>query len=225
MHHVIKVGFDQSNTPCTYVENGEAVGLEARYVKKILKQAGLSYRLVPLDWPEMFPSLLNEEVDVIFSSISMTSARKDSFIATRPYFNTPETMVLARKDVNREQTYGALEGTNHERYLRANVGDGAIRTYSSYSDLVQEMKQGGLDGCLVDWFNGNELIEILSNHGIQFSHENIVEPEWFGEGSCILACQRSSLIVAALDTAIKAIGPIEASLATLGSPYPHYFLE
>jgi hypothetical protein len=212
MRQTIKVGFDQSNMPCTYIKDGEVMGLEARYAIQVLKLTGLEYQLIPLNWTEMFPCLLDGVVDVIFSSISMTSARRDSLIGTVPYFNTPETMVRFKKGANHVQTYGALTGTNHERYLIDNFGDCVLRSFSSYSDLVKEMEQRSLDGCLVDWFHGDEMVTMLNQAGVQFSHEGVVEPDWFGHGSSMLACPGNELIVAALDSAINVLGPLEASL-------------
>ncbi len=203
---MIKIGFDCSNYPCTYISNGFASGIEYHYVKNILEKSGFECKFIPLDWNVIFKSLSLDEVDFIFSSISMTADRSKYLIGTIPYFNTPEILLEFSVGALSNDSIGVLHGSNHERYAKTVIKKSNIVQFNSYAEIKQSMLDGSVSSCLVDWFNGNDIAISIKGKKEILAPIYITDAEWFGSGSCIISKSKNKKNIEKINETIRNVG-------------------
>jgi polar amino acid transport system substrate-binding protein len=109
--------------------------------------------LVEVAWDGIIPALTSKQIDVIWSSMSITGDRKKTIDFTNFYYNTPTVIIGAKngdKDITPEhlkgKTLGAQVSTIHEKYLQKYYGAGSeIKTYQTQDEANNDLAAGRLD--------------------------------------------------------------------------------
>ena len=80
-------GFDAAYPPFTEIDpTGKAVGFDVDVLSTIAQQNGWTIVEKPWDWSAIVPALLNGELDIIMSGMTVTAARCDVVTFTLPYY-------------------------------------------------------------------------------------------------------------------------------------------
>jgi polar amino acid transport system substrate-binding protein len=132
--------------------SGKWVGWEIDLMDAVCKQMNEKCELVEVAWDGIIPALTSKQIDVIWSSMSITEERKKTIDFTNMYYNTPTVIIGAKdgdKDITPEhlkgKTLGAQVSTIHEKYLRKYFPESEIKTYQTQDEANNDLAAGRLD--------------------------------------------------------------------------------
>lgn len=94
------VGVDTQSTPMAFWDSQTSVivGYDIDLAKEALKRAGLKYEFKAIDWNQKEKDLLEEKnIDLIWSSMTITEERKRIFAFSMPYVKNQQA-ILVRAD-------------------------------------------------------------------------------------------------------------------------------
>jgi len=139
--------------------NGNWVGWEVDFMNAICKQAALECVITPTAWDGIIPALTSGQIDVIMSSMSITSERKKTIDFSDKYYNTP-AMIMVAKDSAATPDAAGLTGkiigvqvsTVHEAYTEKYFAPVAseVKTYQTQDEANQDLAAGRLDAAMAD---------------------------------------------------------------------------
>jgi polar amino acid transport system substrate-binding protein len=133
--------------------SGKWVGWEIDLMNAVCAKMNEKCELVEVAWDGIIPALTSKQIDVIWSSMSITGDRKKTIDFTNFYYNTPTVIIGAKngdKDITPEhlkgKTLGAQVSTIHEKYLQKYYGAGSeIKTYQTQDEANNDLAAGRLD--------------------------------------------------------------------------------
>jgi polar amino acid transport system substrate-binding protein len=134
--------------------SGKWVGWEIDLMNALCAQMNEKCQLVEVAWDGIIPALTSKQIDVIFSSMSITNERKKTIDFSDMYYNTPSNLIGPKdgdKDISPEHLKGKMIGvqvsTTHEKYVQKHfVPAGAeIKTYSTQDEANNDLAAGRVD--------------------------------------------------------------------------------
>ena len=134
--------------------SGKWVGWEIDLMNALCAQMNEKCQLVEVSWDGIIPALTSKQIDVIWSSMSITDERKKTIDFSNMYYNTPSNLI-GQKDgdtsIAPDHLKGKLLGvqlsTTHERYAQkffAPAG-AVVKTYSTQDEANNDLAAGRLD--------------------------------------------------------------------------------
>ena len=134
--------------------SGKWVGWEIDLMNALCAQMNEKCELVEVAWDGIIPALTSKQIDVIFSSMSITDERKKTIDFSDMYYNTPSNLI-GQKDGDTDITPAHLKGklvgvqvsTTHERYAQKYFGGAGaeIKTYSTQDEANNDLAAGRVD--------------------------------------------------------------------------------
>jgi polar amino acid transport system substrate-binding protein len=171
--------------------SGKWVGWEIDLMNAVCAKMNEKCELVEVAWDGIIPALTSKQIDVIWSSMSITGDRKKTIDFTNFYYNTPTVIIGAKNgdlDISPEhlkgKTLGAQVATIHEKYLQKYYGAGSeIKTYQTQDEANNDLAAGRLDyvqadGAALDAFLKTEQGQACC----ELKSEVPDDPEILGEG-------------------------------------------
>ncbi len=133
--------------------SGTWVGWEIDLMNVLCTQMGEKCELVEVAWDGIIPALTSKQIDVIFSSMSITGERKQTIDFSNMYYNTPTVMIGTKNgdmDISPEhlkgKTIGVQVSTVHQNYVQKYFSAGStIKTYQTQDEANQDLAAGRLD--------------------------------------------------------------------------------
>ena len=133
--------------------SGTWVGWEIDLMNELCAKMGEKCELVEVAWDGIIPALTSKQIDVIFSSMSITAERKQTIDFSNMYYNTPTNIIGAKdgdKDITPEHLKGKAIGvqvsTVHQNYVDKYFGGGStVKTYQTQDEANQDLAAGRLD--------------------------------------------------------------------------------
>jgi polar amino acid transport system substrate-binding protein len=102
--NVLRVGVSANAPPLIYKQDGKNVGLEAEFAEEFAKYIGKSLQFVELDWEDLIPALLANQIDIIMSGMTRTPLREVRIAFTYRYLESGQTALIRREDAARYST-------------------------------------------------------------------------------------------------------------------------
>jgi cystine transport system substrate-binding protein len=110
-----------------------------------------------MPWNRLFDSLARGQVDVVMNQVTITPARLQRFDFSAPYiFSGMQLMAMKHHwaQLGSLQSLGGKrigvgDGTYYEQWLRANVPQAAVVTFTSNEEKFAALQKGQIDGVLV----------------------------------------------------------------------------
>jgi polar amino acid transport system substrate-binding protein len=134
--------------------SGKWVGWEIDLMNALCEQMKEKCELVEVAWDGIIPALTSKQIDVIWSSMSITEERKKTIDFSDMYYDTPSVLIGPKngdKDISPEHLKGKILGvqvsTTHERYAQkyfASAG-AEIKTYSTQDEANNDLAAGRVD--------------------------------------------------------------------------------
>ena len=148
-------------------ERGEIVGFEpwlieniVGYIKSELDLESINIEYAVYDWNELLNNVMDTELDLAISSISMTKERtRKGIVFSDPYHRNMQVLIkradniIEARDL-RNRPVGVLDsGTNYETAiaLREVLRYNQPEKYNSYGMLIEDVRLGKVDAALVDY--------------------------------------------------------------------------
>jgi polar amino acid transport system substrate-binding protein len=134
--------------------SGKWVGWEIDMMNAVCAQMNEKCELVEVAWDGIIPALTSKQIDVIWSSMSITAERQQTIDFTNMYYNTPAVIIGAKTgDTNIEPDHlkgkviGVQVATVHERYIQKYyaAAGAEVKTYATQDEANNDLAAGRLD--------------------------------------------------------------------------------
>lgn len=134
--------------------SGKWVGWEIEVMDAICAEMKEKCDLVEVAWDGIIPALTSKQIDVIWSSMSITPERQQTIDFTNMYYDTPSVLIGAKTgDTNIDPEYlkgkilGVQVSTTHEKYAQKYYGPAGVelKTYSTQDEANNDLAAGRLD--------------------------------------------------------------------------------
>ena len=187
----LSVGSDIPYEPMEYYdEDGETViGLDVDVIEYIVDGMGVTLEIVDYDWADIFDAVKNGEVDVIISSITITSDRSEEMLFSTPYIECGQVILVKEDnaDINSSSNLtgkkiGVQNGTTSMQEALKYTDESLVFTYENYTEyddqgIIFDLKNGTIDAIITDYLVGAGLIG--TDDSLKIVGERITE-EYFG---------------------------------------------
>src|SRR5262245_34646548 len=138
--------------------SGKWIGWEIDLMNAVCKHLKEDCKIVEVAWDGIIPALTSKQIDVIWSSMSITPERRKVIDFTSKYYRTPSVMIGAKdgdKEISPEHLRGKIIGvqvaTIHQNYVEKYYNKGStIKTYQTQDEANQDLAAGRLDYVLAD---------------------------------------------------------------------------
>lgn len=142
-------------------ENGKMDGFDYASMRWIAKEMGFTIKYKKMPWAGTIPALLNKEVDMISSGMSITPERQKYVTFSAPYWQTRK-IYLTKNDStldvdtiqNTKIRLGVKRGTTNAETAQKNIHDKGyaytLRSYNSASLAIKDLLLGRIDAIATD---------------------------------------------------------------------------
>ncbi len=138
---VIIHGFDANYPPFTFVlPNGTAAGFDVDVMKYIAKKYGWKIIHKPWDWSTIVTALVNGDLDVIASGMTINAERSKKICFSVPYYSYIHEII-----VRAEETRSVEEILNSGEYIAVQLGSTADMWADKLLKQGYNFKKLGLD--------------------------------------------------------------------------------
>lgn len=134
--------------------SGKWVGWEVDLMDAVCAQMKEKCELVEVAWDGIIPALTAKQIDVIWSSMSITAERKKTIDFTTFYYDTPSSVIGAKTgdtDITPAhlsgKTLGVQVATTHQRYAEKYfaAAGATVKTYQTQDEANNDLAAGRLD--------------------------------------------------------------------------------
>lgn len=155
----LRVGMELSYPPFEMIcPNGDPCGVSVDLAKAFGKFSDKKVEIVNIPFIGLIPSLKNQMIDVIISSLTITEMRKKAVDFSDPYLTTGlcmllniHTQVKNIQDANQEGRIIVVKsGTSGELYARAHLPKATVRVLDKEAACVLEVIQDKADVFIYD---------------------------------------------------------------------------
>jgi polar amino acid transport system substrate-binding protein len=102
----LRVGVTSDYPPIIFKQNDKFVGVEAELAHLLAKELNRPLKFVELKWKDQIPALMNGNIDIIMSGMSITRARRVRIDFTNPYLQSGQMVAMRAED---EQKYNSID--------------------------------------------------------------------------------------------------------------------
>lgn len=157
-----KIKFGVANEPYPPFSSADAsgkwVGWEMDLMDMVCAEAKLECELVPTAWDGIIPALNAKQIDVIWSSMSITAERKQSIDFTNMYYNSAAVLISGKTgdmDITPDhlagKTIGVQVSTIHEKYVQKYFSaKSTVKTYQTQDEANNDLAAGRIDYAMAD---------------------------------------------------------------------------
>lgn len=134
--------------------SGKWVGWEIDLMDAVCAKMNEKCELVEVAWDGIIPALTAKQIDIIWSSMSITAERKKQIDFTTFYYNTPSS-VIGTKNGDTDITPAHLSGktlgvqvaTTHQRYAEKYfaAAGATVKSYQTQDEANNDLAAGRLD--------------------------------------------------------------------------------
>ncbi|HHY45703.1 MAG TPA: basic amino acid ABC transporter substrate-binding protein [Firmicutes bacterium] len=156
---VLKVGTDAAFPPFEFQDEktGELKGFDLDLIRAIADEMGMKAEIINTAWDGIIPGLLNGNYDVIASGMTITDERAQSVDFSDPYFTAGQVIVVLAENET-IKTPQDLTGkkvscqinTTGDLAASKMKGIAEIKRFNLAPDAFLELKNGGVDACIMD---------------------------------------------------------------------------
>ena len=139
--------------------SGKWVGWEMDLMDMVCAEAKIECELVPTAWDGIIPALTSKQIDVIWSSMSITAERMQTIDFTNMYYDSG-AVLISGKTGDMDITPAHLTGKNvgvqvstiHEKYVQKHyaAAGAVVKTYQTQDEANNDLAAGRLDYAMAD---------------------------------------------------------------------------
>ncbi len=152
---VLRVGVTSTYPPVIFKQGGEFVGVEADLARLLADELGMEPVFVELRWERLIPTLMEGEIDIIMSGMSVTNARKARIQFTDPYLKSG-LVAMVRSDegdqwdspekiMETSSRVGMVEGATGEAFVRKHFPNADKNPYMNAKTGASGLKRKAID--------------------------------------------------------------------------------
>jgi polar amino acid transport system substrate-binding protein len=134
--------------------SGKWVGWEIDLMDAVCAKMNEKCELVEVAWDGIIPALTAKQIDIIWSSMSITAERKKQIEFTTMYYDTPSAVIGAKNgdaDITPAhlsgKTLGVQVATTHQRYAEKYfaAAGATVKNYQTQDEANNDLAAGRLD--------------------------------------------------------------------------------
>jgi polar amino acid transport system substrate-binding protein len=193
--------------------SGKWVGWEVDLMDAVCRHLNEKCVIVEVAWDGIIPALTSKQIDVIWSSMSITAERKKVIDFSNKYYRTP-SMIIGAKDGDKDISPGHLAGktigvqvsTIHQNYLEKYYTGSTMKTYQTQDEANSDLASGRLDYVQADAIALDAFLKTEVG-GTCCELKGLVpdDREIFGEGAAGGVRKEDAALKTKLNAAIKAV--------------------
>ena len=158
---ILRVGVTSDAPPLIYRSNDTVAGLEADFARRLGKFTGKKVEFIEVDRDKKVSSLLNGEVDIIMSAMSITDARKYQIAFTAPYLRSGQILLVRLEDkakfttgiyslMNSRHVIGTMRNTTGDLLITETIKGAKVKRFKKTSDAVKALIAKDIDALVYD---------------------------------------------------------------------------
>ena len=159
----ITVAIDSSAMPFVYLKNNQFVGFDVEFITGFAKEYGYSIKFENVAFAAILGGVQSEKYDLGISGITITDERKESMDFSDVY-HVEDLAVIIRSEAGANDlsqfntaTLGVVTGSLYGGYSREQFPNAKIKEFNTFSDVLVALKQGKVDGIMLDKPNFNSV--------------------------------------------------------------------
>ncbi|MFH0987462.1 MAG: transporter substrate-binding domain-containing protein [Patescibacteria group bacterium] len=156
----IIVGTDATYPPMENIdEEGNFIGMDIDIAREIASDLGVKAEFRNIIWEEIFDTLLRGEVDMLISSITITSERTEKMAFSDPYFNAGQVIVTIIDKVDEIRGVEDIAGkklgvqieTTSQIEAQKYTDSEQVIAFKNYDLAKEELLKGRIDAIIIDY--------------------------------------------------------------------------
>jgi polar amino acid transport system substrate-binding protein len=208
--------------------SGKWVGWEVDLMDAVCKAMNEKCEIVEVAWDGIIPALTSKQIDVIWSSMTITGERMKTIDFTDFYYN-PAAVIVGQKDGDmsiapdhlKGKTLGAQVATIHLNYLQKHYGAGSeIKSYQTFDEHNSDLAAGRLDYAMADGSAMDAFLQTDQGKACCEVKDKVpTDPEVLGQGVGGGLRKEDTALKEKLNAAIKAVSA-SGEIAAITKKYP-----
>ncbi len=154
----IIVATDTAFVPFQFKEGDKYTGFDIDLFDAIAREAGIKYKLQPMDFNGIIPSLQTRNVDAAIAGISIKEERKKILDFSDPYYNSGVAIMVQVKDVDtikslddlKEKTVAIKTGSGPVDFVKKNVPSAKIKLFPNSDNAFLDLQSANSDAVVYD---------------------------------------------------------------------------
>jgi ABC-type amino acid transport substrate-binding protein len=152
---VLRVGLSADYPPLHFRQDGRIVGIEVDNSRAVGEFLGRRVELVELPFERLIPALLDGQIDVIMSGMSVTAERSRQVAFTDPYLRVGQMAIMHRDKVGRfSQPWavyregvriGVEPGTTGASFAERELKDAVISYFPDPASAFEGLRKDRID--------------------------------------------------------------------------------
>lgn len=163
----IVIGTDATYPPMEATDaNGALVGYDIDLGRKIAENLSVTAEFKDITWDDLFPALVNKEVDVIISAVTINDERELIYDFTDPYLNAGQVIITQKTNTTISTTadlqglkIAVQSGTTNEAEALKYTGVDMVVAFENFEDATAALVAGEADAIFSDLTNAKGIIE------------------------------------------------------------------
>ncbi|MFN7038571.1 MAG: substrate-binding periplasmic protein [Alphaproteobacteria bacterium] len=157
--NILVIGTSADYPPFEFFKNGELAGFDIDIANEIAKELNMKAKIVDMDFAGLIPSLNNEQIDMIISSLSITEERKNNVDFSDVYYQgfygvlTKDPLAITQESEFEGKKIGVQLGSTWESFINSKkdkFSNIEVVALSRLGNLIEELKIGRVDMVIVD---------------------------------------------------------------------------
>lgn len=155
-HQTLVVAVDTAFVPFEFKEGEHYVGFDIDLWNEIAKENGWKYKLQPMDFNGILPSLQTGNADVALAGITITEERKKTISFSDGYYDSGFKL-LVRKDSDIKglgdidgKILAIKTGTSAAEYAKVHFKNTTFRQFPNIDNAYLELQTGRVDAVMHD---------------------------------------------------------------------------
>lgn len=145
--------------PMGFTENGEVTGFDIDIANEVCDRLGVDCEFQVIDWDAKVMELNNKNIDVIWNGLTITPAREEEILFSKPYFDNRIVILsktgsglnaiadLAGKKVGVELASSGQSAVEANAVF-ANLGE--LVKFTTITEAVLDLNAGNIDAIIAD---------------------------------------------------------------------------
>ena len=150
----------------TSVGEKKVIGIDMALAQKIADELGVKLEVQDMNFQALLTSLTGGKVDIAIAGINPTEERKKSMDFSADYLPTEQKVIIRKEDLF-GKTVGVQKSTTQEALAKEKIKDAKIVSLAHVPEVVLELKQGKVDGLVVEGIVGGQYL--VFNDDLMFS--------------------------------------------------------
>ena len=165
----ITVAINSSSMPFIYLKNNQFVGFDIEFITGFAKEYGYSIKFEDVAFAAILGGVQSEKYDIGISGITITEERRESMDFSDVYHVEDLAVIIRSEDGANDlsqfntATLGVVTGSLYGGYSREQFPNAKIKEFNNFSDVLVALKQGKVQGIMLDKPNFNSVARTDKN--------------------------------------------------------------